>query len=120
MIWLLNSAVIPSGGEGVYTYLRSDRRDPRFVEAVRGRHVSRIGYAETADAIERWTGVRPAISRDTYELRRGDAAWVVRLTRRVADPRRKGRHAPSRDDGWEVGFLRCVGDAAAARGWWPC
>ncbi|WP_447978133.1 hypothetical protein [Candidatus Nitrospira bockiana] len=123
--YILNSAVLAAGAYGTYRYEPCSReqlrimlhRDctfcigtgwcdggmcqaPSRVESV----VSRIGYRETADVIEAWTGWAPPISREPSVLAVGDVAYVVRLRYRV-DPSRKGQPvAPSEAD-WEIAIL---------------
>lgn len=101
MKYLINSAVITN--PGLYRY---ELVSPAFAAAwVRARGwVSRIGYAETADYIERLSGIRPGISREASPMEPGDEALVVRLKYRVADPARKGSTGPA-DDDWELGLL---------------
>ena len=107
-LWLLNSAVIPAGGYGTYRYRSAKQAELR--EFVRRNPVSRIGYAETAEAIHRWTGVLPAPSREASALEPGDVAMVVRLRYRV-DPQRKGAPTGASDDDWEIGVLERLADA---------
>jgi hypothetical protein len=99
--YILNSAVIAEGGYGTYRY------DPATIAglkaALEGRHESRIGYEATADAIERWTGIRPALSRELSRLEPGDVAIIVRLKYRV-DPRSKSSTRP-RDEDFEIARL---------------
>lgn len=93
--WILNSAVIAEGGHGTYRYSPATVAD--LAAALEEPHESRVGYEATADAIERWTGIRPALSRELSKLEPGDQAFVVRLKYRV-DPRLKGSTKPSDED----------------------
>ena len=105
--WLLNSAVIPAGGYGTYTYGSLDATELRaWLRA--GPYTSRVGYPETAAYIAAITGEpAPAISRGLGELHPGDEAAVVRLRYRLANPGQKGKHQPGSDPAaWEVGLLR--------------
>jgi len=102
MRYLLNSAVITS--EGVYEYrLVSPTEAREWLRA--GGWVSRIGYPQTADHIEKLSGVRPELSREASPMEVGDEALVVRLRYRVADPSQKGSVAIGSQD-WEYGILR--------------
>jgi hypothetical protein len=103
--WLLNSAVLPAGAYGIYRYTAATVEELRAY--VGQPYVSRIGYPETAEVIERWTGVRPALSHETSPLAVGDTAMVVRLRHRV-DPRDKGRRLALGDEAWEVSRLERV------------
>jgi hypothetical protein len=104
-VWLLNSAVIPNGGWGTFDY------SPCTVERLRAAlsepYTSRVGYAQTAWAIEALTGFRPELSRGGYTLAVGDVAYVVRLLRRVSDPSTKGR-VPVGPTDYELGVLTRV------------
>ena len=105
--WLLNSAVIPAGGYGTYTYDSLDATELRaWLRA--GPYTSRVGYPETAAYIAAITGEpAPAISRGLGELHPGDEAAVVRLRYRLANPGQKGKHQPGSDPAmWEIGLLR--------------
>jgi len=102
MRYLLNSAVITS--EGVYEYrLVTPREAADWVR--RGGWVSRIGYPQTAEWIERLAGIRPPLSREVSIMKTGDEALVVRLRYRVADPDQKGS-VPVAPDVWEYGILK--------------
>lgn len=95
--YLLNSAVIAVGGDGDYTY-----RTLSQTEAVdwlnAGEFASRIGYQNTADFIERISGVVVGICRAASELAPGDEALVVRLAYRETDPGTKASQTATRND----------------------
>ena len=102
MRYLLNSAVITA--EGVYEYRLVTPAEAReWLHA--GGWLSRIGYPQTADHIEKLSGVRPELSREASPMEVGDEALVVRLRYRVADPSQKGSVAVG-PDVWEYGILR--------------
>jgi hypothetical protein len=103
-IWLLNSAVLPAGRYGTYVFAPASWDELR--EAVSNSPiVSRIGYSETADLIERMTGWRPPESREAADMEPGDVAFIVRLKYRVVDPGTKGQPTGARLDDWEVARL---------------
>jgi len=106
-IWILNSAVLAAGAYGHYRYTPTTIDD--LTRALRAGAVSRVGYPETAAVIERWTGIRPALSREPSPLAVGDVAFVVRLRYRV-DARWKGAPSSSArpDDDWELARLERV------------
>lgn len=102
MIFLMNSAVMPAGNYGTYTYSPATLAD--LAAVLRGQHGpfrSCIGYPQNADLIEQWTGIRPAISRDETNFSDGDCAIVMRLKRRVANPATKGAPVSSDPADWE-------------------
>ncbi len=102
----MNSAVMPAGGYGTYTYSPATLEDLRaVVNGAHGAFRSTIGYAQNIDLIERWTGVRLPLERSDAEFSSGDRALVMRLRRRVADPATKG--APVSDDpaDWEFAWV---------------
>ena len=102
--WLLNSAVIPAGCWGEWSYAPATWGE--LGEALYGPHESRVGYPEAAALlVERMTGVRPAVSREASPLAEGDRAYVVRLKYRVAAPGTKGGPSGAGPDDWEVGLL---------------
>lgn len=104
MRWLLNSAVLAAGEYGTYRYDPATRDE--LCAFLAGEYTSRIGYAETADVVERWTGIRPPLSRETSALQAGDVAMVVRLRYRV-NPAVKGQPpvGPRPDRDWEIARL---------------
>lgn len=60
MIYLMNSAVMPAGCYGTYTYSPAGLED--LAAVLRGEHGpmrSCIGYPQNAWLIEEWTGIRP-------------------------------------------------------------
>ena len=103
--WLLNSAVLAAGEYGLYRYEAASvvelgeflRPDPEPV-------LSRVGYRETAEVIERWTGFLPNLSREPSRMQPGDVAMVVRLRYRV-EPSRKGVPEIRADADWEIATL---------------
>jgi len=100
--YLLNSAVITA--PGVYEYrLVTPQEAAEWIRA--GGWESRIGYPQTADHIERLSGVRPPLSREASPMDVGDEALVVRLKYRVADPTQKGAVSVG-PDVWEYGILK--------------
>jgi hypothetical protein len=105
--WMINSAVLAAGEYGTYGYEPCSWDDLRAAIMRALAHdgvVSRIGYAETADLIERQTGWRPPLSREPSALAVGDVAYVVRLRYRV-EPARKGAPLGADLAAWEVARL---------------
>lgn len=100
--WIINSAVIPTDGWGTYRYEQASVAE--LASALRGEHISRIGYPDTADAIERLTGVRPDVSRELSVLAPGDVAYVVRLRYRVGAGEKTARKILAGED-FELGRL---------------
>lgn len=99
---VLNSAVLTAFGcyrfeEATVADLAAFLHEPGWV--------SSVGYAETADAIRRWTGVSVPLSREPIVMGLGDVAMVVRLKYRVADPTTKGRPIGAKDADWEISRL---------------
>lgn len=112
MRYLLNSAVIAASAFGDYRY------EPASVAELRafllGDFASRIGYQQTADYIERATGIKVVLSRETSVMQPGDTAMVVRLRYRV-DPTRKGSIQAVDDTEWEIGRLSCLSKQPRAK-----
>jgi len=102
MRYLLNSAVITSAGLYEYRLITAEEA-AEWIR--RGGWESRIGYPQTAEWIERLSGVRPPLSREASPMGAGDEALVVRLRYRVADPGQKGAVSVQEED-WEYGILR--------------
>jgi len=105
MRYLLNAAVLATGAYGTYEFRPASVLQLREFCAVRA--TSCIGYQETIDMIERWTGVRVALSRESFALEPGDEAMIVRLRYRV-DPAHKGSRLEPGDGDWEIARLRRV------------
>lgn len=106
MIYILNSAVMPAGSYGTYTY------EPAAIDTLRavlagpeGSWASRIGYAQNVDLIERWTGVRVPLDRSEVTFSDGDQALVMRLRRRVADPTTKGAPVSEAPEDWQFAWV---------------
>jgi len=97
---LLNSAMMPA--EGIYILKRISRDDfGRMVADAYQRDDLRsyIGYPETAQHIERVSGVPIAVNRAPTQLAVDRATILIcKLAYRVPDPSMKGKLQPSEDD----------------------
>ena len=96
---LLNSAMMPA--EGIYI-LRRISRD-KFGQLVanayqRGDLRSYIGYPETAQHIERVSGVPIQVNRAPTKLADQATILICKLAYRVADPGVKGKLQPTDED----------------------
>jgi hypothetical protein len=96
---LLNSAMMPA--EGIYILKRISR--DKFGQLVadayqRGELQSYIGYPETAQHIERVSGVPVAVNRAPTQLPDQALILICKLAYRVPDPSMKGKLQPSEDD----------------------
>jgi len=96
---LLNSAMMPD--EGLYILRRVSREF--FAELVadanrRGELQSYVGYAETAQHIEKISGVPIPVNRASTQLPDQALIAVCKLKYRVADPGAKGKLQPGEDD----------------------
>ncbi|MCB1717595.1 MAG: DUF1874 domain-containing protein [Candidatus Competibacteraceae bacterium] len=110
MIYLMNSAVMPAGAFGTYTYRPAAVDDLKAVlNGEHGEFQSCLGYAQNADLVEEWTGKRPAVARVTVEFKDGDRAIVMRLNSRVADPTTKGKPVSTDPKDWEIAWVEFTG-----------
>jgi len=96
---LLNSSMMPS--EGLYILRRVSREF--FAELIadahrRGELQSYVGYAETAQHIEKISGVPIPVNRASTQLPDQALIAVCKLKYRVADPSTKGKLQPGEDD----------------------
>jgi len=96
---LLNSAMMPD--EGLYILRRVSREF--FGELVadahrRGELRSYIGYAETAQHIERIAGVPIPVNRAATQLPEQAVIAICKLAYRVLDPSAKGQLRPGDED----------------------
>ena len=97
---LLNSAMMPA--EGVYRLRRISRDE--FAKLVadayqRGDLQSYVGYPETAQHIERVSGVPIQVNRAPTKLAADQATILIcKLAYRVADPSAKGKLNPNDSD----------------------
>jgi len=96
---LLNSAMMPD--EGVYVLRRVSRGE--FAKLVadayqRGDLQSYVGYPETAQHIERVSGVPIQVNRAPTRLPEQALILICKLAYRVPDPADKGKLKPSDDD----------------------
>jgi hypothetical protein len=96
---LLNSAMMPD--EGLYVLRRVSREF--FAELIadahrRGELRSYIGYPETAQHIEKISGVPIPVNRAATQLPDQALIAVCKLKYRVSDPAMKGQLQPNEDD----------------------
>jgi len=96
---LLNSAMMPD--EGVYILRRVSREF--FAELVadanrRGELQSYVGYAETAQHIEKISGVPIPVNRASTQLPEQAVIAICKLKYRVSDPGTKGKIQPGDED----------------------
>ena len=92
---LLNSSMMPS--EGLYILRRVSREF--FAELIadahrRGELQSYVGYAETAQHIEKISGVPIPVNRASTQLPDQALIAVCKLKYRMADPSTKGKLQP--------------------------
>lgn len=109
MIYLMNSAVFPQGNYGTYEYREATIDD--LLAVLCGEHgelQSTIGYPQNVNLVERWTGVRVPFKRVNADLQVGDAAFIMRLKQRVADPATKGATVSSNPEDWEFAWVRRI------------
>jgi len=96
---LLNSAMMPD--EGLYVLRRVSREF--FAELIadahrRGNLRSYIGYPETAQHIERISGVPIEVNRSATQLPDQALIAICKLKYRVGDPGTKGKIQPGDED----------------------
>jgi hypothetical protein len=103
-VYLMNSAVMPAGTYGLYVYRRASIDDLRQVQVLAGEYRSAIGYPQNADLIERWTDVRPPVTRIETRFSDGDKALMMRLKSRV-DPAAKGAPVSENPADWEFAWV---------------
>jgi hypothetical protein len=107
MRWVLNSAVIPAGCFGRYSYRTLTREEAAAWLRV-GSFVSRVGYPATRDFLQRLArGVQIPLSREVSPLAPGDVALVARLGSRIPEAQMKGGWMPT-DDDFELGLLERI------------
>ena len=104
MIYIMNSAVMPAGNFGTYTYEPATLADLQNAIAS-GQYQSCIGYPQNIDLIEQWTGTRIELSRDAIQFKNGDKAIVMRLKQRVANPATKGAPVSPDPGDWEFALV---------------
>ena len=113
MIFLMNSAVMPAGNYGVYTYSPATVDD--LVDVLNGEHGdwgSAIGYPQNREIIKKWTGVAVHLNRSETMFEEGDRALVMRLKKRVVDPQTKGMPVSEAAADWEFAWVEfSVGEA---------
>ena|SRR3990167_8832198 len=102
MIKLMNSAMMPQPGK--YELERLTRN--QFVSILRdnGGVDSYVGYPQTAEFVERISGVSVAVSRRQTVLADSDRVLVVKLAYRPQDAGSKGQ--PVNEDEYEFFLIR--------------
>lgn len=106
MIYLMNSAVMPAGNYGTYSYAPATLADlGDLVHGLLGPWESCLGYPQNADLVFGWTGIRPKIRRVETFFQPGDRAFVMRLKTRVKDPGTKGAAVSSSPEDWEFAWV---------------
>ena len=106
MIYIMNSAVMPSGNFGTYEYSPATVGElAAVVLENRDNWRSCIGYPQNVDLIEGWTGVRIPMSRVETTFADGDRAIIMRLKKRVANPATKGQPVSDNPDDWEFAWV---------------
>ena len=106
MIYIMNSAVMPSGNFGTYEYSSATVGElAAVVRENRDNWRSCIGYPQNVDLIEGWTGVRIPMSRVETTFADGDRAIIMRLKKRVANPATKGQPVSDNPDDWEFAWV---------------
>jgi hypothetical protein len=102
--YLMNSAVVSAGAYGLYRYMAATAT--QLQEFIRRNHpISRVGYPDTCDVIQKLTGYRPIMSRGASVLERGEEAMVVRLRYRIVDPQAKWRQRATEPTDYELAQL---------------
>ena len=106
MIYLMNSAVMPAGNYGEYTYSEASLEDlGKLLRGEYGEYRSHLGYPQNADLIEQWTGIRPEISRTETRFKPGEAALVMRLKTREVNLNTKGALVSDAPEDWEFAWV---------------
>lgn len=106
MIYLMNSAVMPAGCYGVYSYHEANINELKYLlRGDLGEWKSTIGYPQNIDLIEKWTGIRPEFNRTQVKLNNGDQMFVMRLKTRVSDPSTKGALVSEDPADWEFAWV---------------
>lgn len=97
MKYLLNSAVIPVGCDGVYRY-RTVSKEEAVTWLQTNEFESRVGYPENALFIHRISGVHVMVERSEHSMEIGDEALVLRLVYRQQDGNKRNRTKPTDED----------------------
>lgn len=109
MIYVMNSAVMPAGCFGTYQYLPASVDDLAAVlKGEYGPWQSTLGYPQNLDLVHKWTGIRPPLNRVNNKFLVGDSAIVMRLKRRVANPKTKGAQVSESPDDWEFAWVHFI------------
>jgi hypothetical protein len=89
---LMNSAMMPDFGGYEYRQLTPDEFG-RVVAAAHAANTLRayIGYEQTAQLVERLSGVPIPVSREQTPVEDGDVLLIAKLAYRLGDPKAKGQ-----------------------------
>ena len=103
-IYLMNSAVMPSGCFGKYTYYPMNPETFGFY--LKSYPVqSRIGYPQNIELIKNWFDVDIELNRTEVSLESGDQMLVMRMKKRIADPNTKGSPQSNNINDWEFAHV---------------
>jgi hypothetical protein len=103
---LINAAMVPNPGTFSYQNI-SQCEAVSWLKEHGHKAASYIGYPQTADHINKLSGVHVMLNRAKCSMTTGDEALVVKLAYRVVDPATKGQPQP---EDWEYGLLQCLED----------
>ncbi len=95
MYKLMNSAMMPAPGE--YNLAQVTANEFCAILAA-VKFDSYIGYQDTADFIQRISGVRVAVCRDATVVADGDTMLIIKLKYRVQNPGDKSKFVPADSD----------------------
>lgn len=113
---LLNAAVMPRPGTYTLHALTAAEYAAAVISAYAAGDVrSYIGYDAAADVIERLTGIRPDVTRETTPVEDGDLLLIARLRQRVQsqDPRHKAAMGRLQNDPDAYEFFACAYSATS-------
>lgn len=102
MIKLMNSAMMPQPGKYELVAINREQFVGRLRDA--GTVDSYVGYPQTAEFVQRISGVPVAISRRQTVLEDGERVLVVKLAYRPQDASSKG--APVNENDYEFFLVR--------------
>jgi len=100
-ILLFNSTMMPQ--PGIYESIELDKE--QWLKEIKGavsagaEPVSYIGYQQNADLLSKWLGFKVPVNNAKASLRDGEVIYVMKLSYRIADKKKKGK--PVSEDDFE-------------------